>query len=239
MKSEDVPATTPVIVGVGQIVERIDAPNYRMLSSVELAAEAARRACADAAANVEIAPKIDTIVGLRTFEHSTPQYVTPFGKSNNFPHSIARRIGAAPATAIWAPVGGDTPQTMLAELCERIAAGQTRVALLAGGEAIATAKHLQTTKQTVDWSESIDAPVDDRGLRLKGLRTRYGRLHRIVGGPDSYALLENARRRRLQRGREDYLLDMARLFAPFTHVAARNPYSMTSKVYSAEELATV
>ncbi len=239
MTAQGIPGSTPVIVGVGQVTERIDAPDYRGLSNVELAVEAARRACADAASPERLVGEIDTLAALRTFEHSTPQYATPFGKSNNFPHSIARRLGAAPRLAIWAPVGGDSPQNFVSELCERIAAGTSRVALLAGSEAISTAKHLVAEKKAVNWAEDIDAPVDDRGLGLKGLRTRYGRQHRIAGGPDSYALLENARRRRLGLAPEAYAREMARLFAPFSRIAAANPYSTTQTAYSVDELATV
>jgi acetyl-CoA C-acetyltransferase len=239
MPSSNTPDNTPVVIGVGQITERLNAPEYRGLSNVELAAEAARRACADAASLERIAREIDTVAALRTFEHSTPQYATPFGMSNNFPHSIARRLGIVPKLAIWAPVGGDSPQTMVSELCERIAAGSVRVALLAGSEAISTARHLLAEKKTAAWAEDIDAPVDDRGLRLKGMRTRYGRLHKIAGGPDSYALLENARRARLGLSRAAYAAAMGRLFAPFSQVAARNPHAMAPVAYSAEELVTV
>jgi acetyl-CoA C-acetyltransferase len=234
-----IPDSTPVIVGVGQITERIDAPDYRGLSNVQLAAEAARRACADAASLERLAPHIDTLAALRTFEHSTPQYATPFGKSNNFPHSIARQLGVSPRNAIWGPAGGDSPQNLVNELCEKIAAGTVGVALIAGAEAISTAKHLLAEKKTVDWAEDIDAPVDDRGLRLKGLRTRYGRQHKLMGGPDSYALLENARRGRLRLSREASAAEMGRLFAPFSRVAAANPYATAPVAYTAEELSTV
>ena len=43
---------TPVIVGVGQFTERVDAPDYRGMSSVELATEAVRAALADTGADV-------------------------------------------------------------------------------------------------------------------------------------------------------------------------------------------
>jgi acetyl-CoA C-acetyltransferase len=230
---------TPIIVGVGQITEKIDAADYRGLSNVELAVEAARRACADALSLGALSARIDAIGALRTFEHTTPQYVTPFGKSNNFPHSIARRLGVAPKTAVWAKVGGDTPQTLIAEFCERIAAGELQMALVCGSEAISTAKHLQAEKKTADWAESIDAPVDDRGLGLKSLRTRYGRQHKIVGGADSYAILENARRARLGLSREAYAAEMGRLFAPLSRVAASNPFATAPVAYTPEELVTV
>ena len=188
--------------------------------------EASRRACADAASLDLLAPHIDAIITLRTFEDSTPKYATPFGKSNNFPHSVARRVGVEPSLAIWASVGGETPQTMTSETCERIAAGEIRMGLIVGAEAISTARHLAAEGRFADWSEEIDAPVDDRGLRLKGMTTRYQQLHKITGGPVPYALLENARRARLGLTRDRGMLAMAELFALFSEVASRNPYAV-------------
>ena len=43
---------TPVVVGVGQFTERIDDADYRGMSSVELATEAARAALSDCGADV-------------------------------------------------------------------------------------------------------------------------------------------------------------------------------------------
>ena len=44
---------------------------------------------------------------------------------------------------------------------------------------------------------------------------------------------------RLHRSRADYALDMGRLFAPFTEVAAANPHAMSPEARTAEDLATV
>jgi len=68
--------------------------------------------------------------------------------------------------------------------------------------------------------------------------TRYAQAHGLVGAPAYYALLENARRARLRRSLTDYRMDMGRLFAPFTQVAAGNPYAAAPVVRSAEMLAT-
>jgi acetyl-CoA C-acetyltransferase len=230
---------TPVIVGVGQYTDRLDSPQYRGLSSVELAVEAAGRACRDALEHPRVVAQIDGIGTLRTFEDSIPRYSTPFGKSDNFPHSIARRLGATPRTAVWASVGGDTPQTLVSEFCERIAAGTLRCALIVGSEAISTSKHLMANGLAADWNESIDAPVDDRGLGLEDLSTPYTRQHGLVQAPLSYAIFEHARRARLGLSREDYAREMGQLFAPFSAVAATNPYSTAPTAYTPAELVAV
>src|ERR1700755_957329 len=85
---------TPVVVGVGQAAERIDDAYYRGMSAVELAAGSGRAALEDCGADAaKVAASIDTIAGIRQFEISGPAKAI-LGKSNNYPRSVASRIGA-------------------------------------------------------------------------------------------------------------------------------------------------
>src|SRR5215469_15329562 len=122
---------TPVVVGVGEASERIDAPDYAALSPADLAGRAARAAVEDAGAG-DIAGRIDVIAAIRQFEVSGPRAVAPYGASNNFPRSVARRIGANPARAIWEVVGGQGPQHLANEFAHAIARGEMGVALMTG-----------------------------------------------------------------------------------------------------------
>ena len=54
-----------------------------------------------------------------------------------------------------------------------------------------------------------------------------------------YGLLDNARRGRLGLGVAEYRRQMAELFAPFSKIAAKNPFSSSPVERSAEEIATV
>jgi acetyl-CoA C-acetyltransferase len=58
-----VDARTPVIVGVGQAAERIDDPEYRAMSPVELAAAAAQAALDDSG-GAAVAAAVDTVAGV-------------------------------------------------------------------------------------------------------------------------------------------------------------------------------
>ena len=119
---------TPVIVGVGQYTDRLDTKEYRGLSSVELAVEAASRACRDALTTQRRSARCCADRRHRGAAHvrdSIPRYSTPFGKSDNFPHSIARRLGATPRTAVWASVGGDTPQPWSASSASALRAARS------------------------------------------------------------------------------------------------------------------
>ena len=235
--SDNIDPRTPVIIGVGQFTERVDAPDYRGLPPYGIAAEAAKAAFADALSLQVLGPHVEAIATTRTFEDSAfgPG---PFGRSDNYPRSIAKRLGIHPRLAVWETSSGDSPQRLVYEFCRRIASGELNMALLAGGEAISSMRKLATDGSKPDWSESPGGSVEDRGAQVK--RTRYQLMHRIVGAPPGYALLENARRARLGQTREVYEHGMGRLFAPFTEVAAANPYSSSEqKPLGASELLAV
>jgi acetyl-CoA C-acetyltransferase len=229
---------TPVVIGVGEASERIDAPDYAALSPVALAAKAAAAAVADAGAP-GLASHVDTIAAIRQFEVSGPNARPPFGASDNFARSVGRRIGADPARAILETVGGQGPQHLVNELAHAIAAGESSLALLCGSEAISTVRHLTARGETRDWSESIGGQLEARGFGGEGMLTRDLVLQGARTPITIYALLENARRARLGLDRAGYTREMARLFAPFTEVAASNPHAMSPEPRTVEELATV
>ncbi len=229
---------TPVIIGVGEASERIDAPGYEALSPADLAGRAAAAALDDALTVAGLAPHIQLIAAIRQFEVSGPKVVAPFGRADNFPRAIARRIGADPARAILEPVGGQGPQHLVNELAQAIGAGDLDMALICGSEAISTVRHLTSRGETRDWSETVSGELEDRGFGEALLTADIAR-HGARTPISVYAMFENARRARLGLGRSDYRLEMGRLFAPLTQVAAGNPHAMSREVHSAEDLATV
>ena len=235
-----IPNNTPIIVGVGQFTERLTSPEYRAMSASDIAAEAGKRAFADALALEKLAASVDAIATTRTFEDSSPTLAQPFGKSNNFPRSIAKRLGIAPKLAVWEKAGGNSSQHLISEFFNKVTAGEVQMVLIAGAENISSARHLKAEGKAADWSETVEGDVENRGLGMKGLMTRYSMDHRMFGAPPNYALFENARRVRLGMTRAAYAIEMGRLFAPFSRVAAANPYSSAeTKPYSVEELITV
>jgi acetyl-CoA C-acetyltransferase len=227
---------TPILIGVGEASERLGAPDYAALSPVELAARAAAAALEDAGA-APIGPRIDVIAAIRQFEVSGPRAVPPFGASTNFPRSVAARIGADPARAILEPVGGQGPQHLINEFAQAIGRGEADLVLICGSEAISTVRDLAQRGERRDWAEDPGGTLEDRGygdIRFSRDLARHGARTPI----HLYALFENARRARLGLDRRAYALEMGRLFAPFTQVAAENPHAMSQEVATAEELVT-
>ncbi|MGV1086878.1 MAG: acetyl-CoA acetyltransferase [Mycobacterium sp.] len=230
---------TPVIVGVGQFTERIDDTAYRGMSSVELATAAAVAALADTGADpAAVAGSVDTVVGIRQFEISGRGMV-PLGCSSNYPRSVAQRIGASPVRAVLEPIGGQGPQHALTEFAASIAAGDADVVLVFGSENGSTLRSFAKSESKPDHSETVDGQLEDRGYGYDGLFNDYTVAHGLIGAPAQYGLLENARRGRVGLSVDGYRQAMAELFAPFTKVAAKNPYSSSPVERSVEEILTV
>ena len=229
---------TPIIVGVGEASERIDAPDYAALSPADLAGWAARAACDDAKTLASLAPEVDVIAAIRQFEVSGPNAVAPFGRADNFPRAVARRIGAKPSRAILEPVGGQGPQHLVNEFAQNIARGEISLALICGAEAISTVRHLTAKGEKRDWSETVGGELEDRGFGEPLLTAEVAR-HGARTPISVYALFENARRARLKMSRSGYAVEMAKLFAPFTRVSADNPHAMSQAIYGVDELATI
>jgi acetyl-CoA C-acetyltransferase len=232
---------TPVVVGVGQSSERLGEPGYRHRSAADLAADAAREALADTGADpAAVAAAVDTVAGIRQFENSTPGARAPLGRSDNYPRSVAGRIGASPARAVLEVSGGQAPQHLVNEFAATIAAGRAEVVLLFGSEAISTADHYARADEAdrLDFTEHAEGSLEDRGYGLKGMMSRHLAAHGLTGAPSQYALIDNARRARLKQTREEYAAAMGGLFAPFTRVAAGNPHASAPVERSADELVT-
>jgi acetyl-CoA C-acetyltransferase len=236
---DDLDPRTPVLIGVGQASERLDEPHYRRRSPVDLAADAARAALADTGADPHaVTAAIDTVAGVRQFENSSPRARAPLGRSDNYPRSVAGRLGAAPGRAILEVSGGQAPQHLVNELAATIAAGGSEVALVFGSEAISTIARLARADDRPDFTEHADGSLEDRGYGLAGLISMRQAAHGLTNAPSQYALIDNARRAALGQTRGEYAASIGALFAPFTRIAAANPHAAAPIARTAEELVT-
>ncbi|NQX90304.1 MAG: acetyl-CoA acetyltransferase, partial [Halioglobus sp.] len=111
---------TPVIIGAGQYVERLDRPEPPLNSPMQLAAKASRQALRDAQIP---ASAIDTIGVVRLFSDSPGIWTSPFGGSNNPPESVARRLGSNPRRRLYSSTGGTEPLHMMFDMMQSIARG--------------------------------------------------------------------------------------------------------------------
>ena len=187
------------------------------MSSVELATAAAQAALSDTGVDMAaVARVIDTVAGIRQFEISgrTP---APLGKSNNYPRSVAQRIGADPARAIVEPIGGQGPQHLVTEFAGAVAAGSCAVVMLFGSENTSSLRFFEGRAEQPDHSETVEGSLEDRGYGYDGIFDEYTIAHGLLGAPVQYGLLENARRARMGLNVADYRQRMGRTVRAVHH----------------------
>ena len=231
----------PILVGVGQTVQRDLDAAATLHSPLDLMAMAARHALADSGAGAALATAIDVLAVVRMFEHSVGDrgmWANPFGSSNNVPWSLAKRLALRPDRAIYAEVGGQSPQRLINTLAASLHAGEIRAALLTGAEAIATIRHATRQGITLDWHEDAEGEFEDRWPG-KPFVTPYEQRHGIAWPIHVYALFEQVRREAMGFDLARYRAEIGRLFAPFSAVAAANPFAQFPVAHTPEFLASV
>jgi acetyl-CoA C-acetyltransferase len=160
-----------------------------------------------------------------------------FGRCSNPPSTLAARLGLQARRSVYSVVGGDQPQALVNEFAEAIFAGGVRSALLAGAEATAAMKLAMRSGAKLDWSESSEGELEERGPGA-ALLSSY-ELENGLGYPtQTYPVFEQALRARLGQTPEAYGKMISQLLASFSQVAAGNRYAQFPVIRSAEFLET-
>ena len=229
---------TPVLIGVGQVVRHWDGADAETAPSPQsLNLEAAHAALADSGAAEAVAGSIDVLVVVRTNADSLAGTKHPHGRCANPPATLAADLGLNVRRAVHSTVGGDQPQALVNEFAQAVFAGEARTVLLSGAEAAAAVKTAARARIRLDWSRSVDAGMEDRGLG-KRLLSEYEIANGLGMPTQTYPAFENALRVRLGHGPQAHLDMMSELWAAFSEVAAQNPYSQFPVARSAEFLKT-
>ena len=116
----------PVIVGVGEIVDRPKEITEGM-EPLSLLVEALTRAEADSGGRLLNEIESLDIVNFLSWRYRDPE------------KRLARRLGIQPKHVYYGPVGGESPIRYLHEAAQRIARGECSVAAVCGAEAQSTA----------------------------------------------------------------------------------------------------
>lgn len=230
---------TPVLLGAGQVTERLDDKFVGMMPE-ELAAKACAAALEDTGARREIEGMVDCLACVRLFAHSVPEplvsVIAPFGRSTSPPLSILRHLQLPNARAIYSRACGDEPQRLVFELGSALARGEINGAIICGAEALATSRHLQRQGLAADWSDEPQGQTDDRGACTELLFDAELNRHGAWNPVDIYPLQEQVRRGELGLSKSAYRSQLAELMARFASVAAANPYAMFGDVVTAAEI---
>ncbi len=214
----------PVLVGVAQACLR-DAEPASAPDPLVLLEQVARGAAEDCGVGARALREIDT-VGIVEVVAWRPK---------NGPRLLAERLGASAGREILTATGGEIPITLVNDLARRIAAGETRVALVAGANQVRSLRRAKRAGVKLDWSAGGSGEPTLFGVHKPGttpLEMEYG----LRMPPDIYPLFENALRARRKLDPETHRRRMGALMSRFTQVAAKNPHAWFPVARSADEL---
>ena len=170
---------------------------------LELWEEVARAAAADAGAP----DALRSVQSLQVVYCQSWEYDDPCGR-------LATRLGTDPAHRVYSGIGGSVPVRLVADAAGAMARGELDLALVVGGEALATRRHLAEPSWSHPPAEPTPFPITlDRDEAANGIYQAYL----------TFALLDTARRAGLGRSLDDHRRELGDLLAPLTRVAASQP----------------
>ncbi|MFC5677242.1 crotonase/enoyl-CoA hydratase family protein [Aeromicrobium endophyticum] len=219
--------TTPVVVGVGQVVQHVADPDC---DPVALAARALRSAADDAGPGEALLQAADAVYAVPSASWTYRDQAA----------LVAEAVGATPGERVQStPYGGDGSQLLVNEAAAAIVSGRSRIVLVAGAEAGSTLAALQKDGRTPQWPEQDADAAPDRVVGVDRVANHEAETAVGLGAPVfMYSLMESAVRRRLGHDVATHRAAIARLWSGFSRIAAANPFAWSPTAVDPDELAT-
>jgi acetyl-CoA C-acetyltransferase len=218
----------PILVGAGQTLDR-PAALEDALSPLDMMQLTSVRAAEDAGLTGKALQEVERLI-----------VVNSVGRTVRNPcEALAKRLGADKAEQLLTVTGGNTPQLLVNHSAEAIARGEVSMVLLAGAEALDSVLKARRLETNLNWDEpgGLSDPVlfSTEKTPTNETESAHGLFHPI----NAYPLFENALRHHYGRSFAQHQQALGELLAPFTEIAAHNPYAWFPIQRSADEIATV
>jgi acetyl-CoA C-acetyltransferase len=213
----------PVIVGVGEIVDRPQEITAG-LEPLALLEKALRRAEEDSGGKLLGAIGSLDIVNFLSWRYRDPEI------------ALSNRLGIKPKHAYYGPVGGESPIRYLHEAAQRIARGECSVAAVCGAEAQSTATKAERAGVTLPWTPfAHDVEEPKRGAAFqKPLAVTLGVFRPIT----VYPLYEASSSAHWGQTPREAMAESGKLWSVYSEVASQNPNAWLKRHFTADEITT-
>jgi acetyl-CoA C-acetyltransferase len=216
-------ARTPVIVGVGQVTNRRD----RIVDPMELIEESSRRAEADAGRAI-----LRRVQSVQIVSFLSWSYPDPAG-------ALAERLGIGDGERLTTTAGGNTPQWLVSRACDQVASGELDAVLIAGAEALDSARQARAQGIQLNRGDRNAAPA----IKVIGdARSAVGpgeMAAGVIAPVQIYPFYESALAAQAGRSPAEQRAFVGEFMAPATAVAASHPdYAWFPQERTPEELST-
>ena len=214
-------ARWPVLVGVGEVVQRSKALGAAR-EPVDLMRDAVLAAFADAGLSAQV-HRLDRLDVVQQFSWPV----------QDAPGQLAKSLGAQPPWRRYGPVGGETPVSFVHEAALAIWRGEAELAVVVGAEAQYSVNAASARGDTLPWR-----PRDDATPLLRGAIHQPDVAKRLGAAIPAaiYPLFENAAVASLGLRPQAAHEESAQLWAAFSAVAAKNPWSWSQHAWNAQEI---
>jgi len=214
--------SAPVLVGVGQVLQRLDDPR-EAAEPLEMMVAALRQAGEDSGV-----PKL--------LKRASSIYVLRGAWSYGDPgREIARRLGATPDETVGTPYGGNFSQACVIDAAREIQAGRRDVVLVTGaenGRSQGQAQRLGLTLRSTEVHGQPDRKIaEDKAIFHEAELARG-----MNSASDVFAIIDSAIRFARKETLEAHAGRLAELWAGFSAVACGNPHAWIRQPHSAREI---
>lgn len=203
--------------------------SYHNVESVDHPKRLIEQIAAAALADADIAaPDVDAVACVDPFSWTYAELAS----------NIATELGCRDdVREFWLPGGGTTPQDLMHEIAQAMAAGQVDVAVIMGGEAMRTRRKASRAGRELPWPPRDKSVSPMRGQ--KPFTSEWEAQHGLRLPIQSFPLNENALRTANNRSAAEQIQLAAALLHKNATVAADNPHAWFQDAPTAASIGTV
>src|SRR2546421_6685260 len=211
----------PVIVGVGEIVDRPKEIS-KGLEPLVLLEQALKRAEADSGDKLLGEIQSLDIVNFLSWRYRDPEI------------QLSNRLGIKPRHAYYGPVGGESPIRYLHEAAQRVARGECSVAAVCGAEAQSTATKAERAGVDLPWTPfADDVPEPKRGAAFqKPMAVKLGVFRPVT----VYPFYEAATSAHWGQTPREAMAESGQLWSTYSKVASQNPNAWLKRRFTSDEI---
>src|SRR3954463_9724585 len=213
----------PVIVGVGEIIDRPKEITDG-LEPLDLLGQALLRAEADAGARLLGEVQSLDVVNFLSWRYRDPEQL------------LAQGLGVTPSHCHYGPVGGESPIRYIHEAAKRIARGECSVAAVCGAEAQSTATKAERAGTKLPWTPfAHDVEEPKRGAAFqKPLAVKLGVFRPVT----VYPFYEAASSAHWGQTPREAMAESGTLWSRYSEAAAQNPNAWLKRRHTPDEITT-
>ena len=216
---------TPVIVGVGQFLSRIESLE-QAIEPLEMMWRAVRRAEEDAG----VGPFLDQAQSVRV--------VRGMWSYKNPAKTIAERVGAMQAQTVGTLIGGNQNQALMNHTAAEILAGKFDLVLIAGAENGNSSGKARRAGATLAQTDAPGEPDAVFGADQRPEHHEFERAKGISRAIQVYPMYDNAVRHARGETLKEHIERVSGLWSRFNDVAQDNPNAWVRQNMTAEEIRT-